>query len=630
MVKIIGIVISCLWLMTDFALAEPSGKFKAAAVEFNPQLMHFETNLPPLAVAAEKAASTGAKLIVLPELSNSGYFYNSSKQIAPYLDTIPGKTTRILEPITKKYHSYIAVGISEIDPVTHLAYNAAALIGPNGYIGKYRKNQLNSSDTRWATRGNLGFPVFDTELGKIALVICYDDVYLQSLLVPTLRDANIIAYITASDRLLPHEPGFKSNHSTIANIASLPGWLGVYVVATTRTDSETNPETMVTTHYDGGASIWNPMGKNLAQAPVSSPQDPKPPVTIFADIDPALYKNSVKQLLQARRRPELYQVISLYRAPSDPSASKQSHKINAALLQYTPKQADKKANLETITALLENNSGAKPNLIVLPANSLLGDGLTPEQLKQHAEDKQGNSIKQMSELAKQYHAHLVFSMPEREDNQFYQTAILLDDKGQIIGQYRKAHLNDQDKKWATAGNDLPVFKTSIGRVGIILDDEVQIPDLATVMAVSRADMVVIPSAWHGEYGGKVEVDPGLLIKPFPDNTMFMWYNIGKYAQAYTLVANYVGGEQKDLGSSGMYSLAPIQGFYPPQLASNNQAQAYIVSFDTLGSSDWWINQNDYIIGRRAELSAPTLLASNSSCFKSWLKNSRDNNFCWDH
>ena len=620
-----------LLLASTTLFAQPTNPFKVAAVEFNPQFMHFETNLPPLAAAAENAALKGAKLIVLPELANSGYFYNSSKQIAPYLDTIPGKTTAILEPIAKKYHSYITVGISEIDPVTHFAYNAAALIGPEGYIGKYRKNQLNASDTRWATRGNLGFPVFNTELGKIALVICYDDVYLQSLLIPALRDANIIAYITASDRLLAHEPGFKTNHSTIANIASLPGWMGVYVVATTRTDSETNPDNGITTHYDGGASIWDPMGKNLAQAPVSSPNNPAPPLTIFADIDPKLYQNAVKELLHTRRRPELYQALSLYRAPSDPTASTESHKINAALLQYQPTPGDKKANLAIINDLLQKNTSAKAvNLIVLPENSLIGDGLTSEQLQHYAEAIQDDSVKQMGALAKQYHAHLIFSMPEKFKNQFYQTAILFNEQGEMIGQYRKTHLNKQDKQWSTAGNEIPVFSTSLGRLGIILGDEVQIPDLATLMAVQRADMVVIPTAWHGEYGGKVEVDPGLLIKPFPQNTMFIWYNIGKYAQAYTLVANYVGGKQNDRGSSGLYSLAPIQGLYPPQLASSDQSQAYVVSFETLGAPDWWINQNDYIIGRRAELSAPALVATDSPCFVAWKKNSVDNNFCWDH
>lgn len=623
-IKKIVFTLACCLSANSFGLTDQP--FKAAAVEFNPKFMQFQNNLAPLAAKAEEAAKQGAKLIVLPELSNSGYLYNSRKQIEPYLDHIPGKTTAALEPIAHKYHTYIAVGISEEDPITHLAYNSAALIGPDGYIGKYRKNQLNSSDTRWATRGNLGYPVFNTELGKIALVICYDDIYLQSLLVPSLRGANIVAYITASDRLPPGQPGVKNNHSTIANIATLPGWVGVYLVATTRTDNETNPETGITTHYDGGASIWDPLGKNLAQAPVSPEKNPSAPVTIYANIDPKLYNNSVKAILQTRRRPELYHVLSLYRAPTDPAASTQAHAVNAALVQFTPVKNDKKANLATIKKLLANKNS---NLIILPENALIGDGLSPAELKQDAEDQDGLSIQQMSELAEQYHANLIFSMPEKLGKQFYETAFLFNEKGYIIGFYRKSHLNAEEKLWAQAGNKIPVFKTSIGRIGIMLGDEVQIPDMASVMAVKRADIIAIPTAWHGEYGGKVEVAPDLLVKPFPENTMFIWYDIAKYAQAYTLVANYTGGAQKDLGSSGVYSLAPVEGLYPPQLASPINQEAYLASFETLGSSDWWINQNDYIIGRRAELITPALMPMNSSCFKEWQKNSTNNEFCWD-
>lgn len=631
MTTLLRLMVIVLSILSNPLLAESLQPFKVAAVEFNPQFLQFETNLPPMVLAAEDAARKGAKLIVLPELSNSGYFYNSREQIAPFLDTIPGKTTKALETIAGKYHTYIAVGISEIDPQTQFAYNSAALIGPNGYIGKYRKNQLNSSDTTWAVRGNLGFPIFDTELGKIALVICYDDVYLQSLLIPALRGANIIAYITASDRLLTNEPGANANHSTIANIATLSGWMGLYIVATTRTDSETNPANGILTHYDGGASIWNPLGKNLAQAPISTPQHPTPPVSIYAEIDPLLYKNPAKEILQTRRRPELYQILSLYRAPSDPSASKESHQVKAALVQYSPIPGNKKANLNTIKNLLAKNKDlVGTNLIVFPENSLIGDGLTAQQMKQHAETLNDDSVKQMSLLAIQYQANLIFSMPEKIQNQFYQTAIFINEQGQLVGHYRKTHLNQQDKLWATAGNEIPIFITSIGRVGIIVGDEVQVPDLASVMAVKRADIVAIPTAWHGEYGGRVEVDPGLLIKPFPMNTMFMWYNFAKYAQSYTLVANFIGGAQNNLGSSGLYSLAPIQGFYPPQLASQDRQQVYTVSFKTLGAATWWINQNDYIIGRRTELIPPALMNMDSPCFKQWQQNSVANHFCWNN
>jgi predicted amidohydrolase len=76
--------------------------------------------------------------------------------LQPSLDPIPGKTTRLIEPITKNYRGYVVVGISETDPATGLAYNTSALIGPDGYIGKYGKIGLNPTDQLFFNPGNCG------------------------------------------------------------------------------------------------------------------------------------------------------------------------------------------------------------------------------------------------------------------------------------------------------------------------------------------------------------------------------------------------------------------------------------------------------------------------------------------
>lgn len=601
--------------------------FKVASIEFNPEFMAFETNLPKLFTVTEDAAKNGAQLIVLPEMATCGYIYKDRQQIEPFLDTIPGKTTANLESIAKQYNTYIVIGIGEIDPISKLAYNSAAIIGPHGYIGKYRKIGLNSDDAKWAVRGNLGVPVFDTLLGKIALLICYDDSYIQSFLLSSLRGANIIAYLTASDRLPLDEAGSQFNHSTIANVATLSGWIGTYIVGSSRTGIEKNPITNRSTYYVGGASIWSPTGKNLAQAQASSLENPLPGQTIYAMIDPALYQNKAKQILEERRKPRLYQVMNLYRAPIDPEASVASQHINAMLLQYTPIPGNKKANLEKINSLLQASNASSVNFIVLPENSLIG-GLTGSALLPHAESLQGESFHQLSELAKKYHSFLAFTMPEKDENTYYSSAILLNDKGEIVGHYRKAHLNTTEQSWAKAGDDLPVFATSLGRIAFIIGDEVQVPDISNVLAMKRADIIIIPTAWAGEYGTAVNVDPGLLIKPYPSNTMTHWYNVAKYSQAYTLVANYVGGSWK--GSSAMYSLDPVQDHYVPLVASLQDEIAFPVSFDTLGPMNWWMNQTYLITGQQVALNAPLTLDYTSTCFIQWKKDSTGNNFCWNH
>ena len=180
-----------------------STPFKVAAVEFNPVMMELEKNIEGAARAATEAAQNGAKLIVLPEAAVSGYIYKDREQFLPFMDTVPGQTTDALSRVCTQFNCYIAIGIAEIDPDTQLTYNSGALIGPKGYIGKYRKNGLNPSDILWFVPGNTGYPVFETELGNITMIICYDDTYYEPARVAALKNADIIAYICSSDRVLP-------------------------------------------------------------------------------------------------------------------------------------------------------------------------------------------------------------------------------------------------------------------------------------------------------------------------------------------------------------------------------------------------------------------------------------------
>src|SRR5262249_12586459 len=152
-----------------------------------------------------------------------------------------------------------------------------ALVGPDGFIGKYRKIGLNPTDQLFFAPGNLGVPVFNTPLGRIALNICFDDVYWELSRLPAVKGADIIAYISASDREFKDEPGAWLNHSTISMVQSMNAWNGVALIATDRKNTETNPVTGTSVYYGGAASIWSATGKKIAQAPATAAEAPPPP-----------------------------------------------------------------------------------------------------------------------------------------------------------------------------------------------------------------------------------------------------------------------------------------------------------------------------------------------------------------
>jgi len=610
--------------------ASEKAPFKVAAVEFNPLFKQREQNFPAMEALVKQAAEDQAKLILFPEMSTTGYLYGSRAEIAPFVDTIPGKTTAYFEELAKKYKVHIVVGMPEVDSATQMYYNAAFLVGPDGLIGKYRKNNLFLLESGWAGQGNLGIPVFDTELGKISIIICYDDYFYQSTRLASLKGANLLAFIASSGRMLDPDPQMAGVHISISDVQQQALQNGLFVVATNRTNIEKNETLGIGVHYLGGASIWDPLGKNIAQAPVSTQkgqaQSNAEPTILYGDIDPSLYENPAKELLK-HRRPELYGEILLNMSPRPMMASRQSHEVNALLVQYTPQINNITANKTKIDTLLNENVSLVTNLIVFPEHSLTGPPSSIEKAKEIASST-AEIDTYFSGLARIHDSYVIYSTVIRQRNNYYKVARLLDPRGDRVGEYRKTHLNAEEKKWLTAGDDLPVFETKIGRIGLLIGDEVLYPEAADVLSVRRADIIVVPVSWTGQYGIADELDKGFLARKYPSNTNVIWYATAKNTQAYLMAANFVKTDQDYLGSSGLYSLDPTNGYYPPVVASRDQEEVLAVNFQTIAPDTWWTSQQFIIDGRRPSLYIPLVVNTSHKCFQDWQKSADYFVSCW--
>lgn len=610
-------------LLMPFAIC--AKEIKVAAVEFAAKSPGFEANLPGIVDALTVAAKNGAKLMVLPEGATTGFLYQDTKALMPYADTVPGKTTEAISKVTKQFNAYVVVGMYEKNPITNKIYNAAVLIGPNGYIGKYHKNNLATGEGMVASPGNLGFPVFKTDIGKIGLVICFDDTNIQNLLLPVLRGADIVAQPIGSNKIPSIFTASYTNHSTMANISTAVSWMGTNVISTNSTRSEGLPEMAFVT-FDGSSSIWDNTGKRLISAPLSTVANPTKPQTVYATLN--LSKQSEqKNYWLKHRRPELYQDLNNYRYPDDGNATYQSRQVAAVLVQYEPKTGDVDANFKKVEQLLKQRTGVF-NLTVLPFNSFLGPvTLNKNTVAQYAEELNGKSYQLAAGLAKKYQTYVLFSMPEKRGNQYFQTAILFNGSGKQVGIYRKSHLNDSEKVWASAGNELPVFSTpNFGNVAVMLNDEVRIPEITQMYGIYRADLILVPTSYNQkEYGSVVDIPKGV-VQDASNRGMSMWYNIAKYAQAYTLVSNFIRGDQRAVGQSAVYSSAPEVGYYPPNIAPD-QEMAHLVNFTTHVNKTVFMDQERLIASRRWDQAVPLTLDMNSACFKEWQTNSTNKEVC---
>lgn len=595
--------------------------FTVAAVGFNPELFELDRNITAASAMIEEAASNGAKIIVLPELCMSGCNYPSLEAWLPYMDTVPGKATDAFAKIAKAHGCYITFGVAEVEPATGMTYNAAALVGPDGYVGKYRKTGTNMADVTSFRGGNAGYPVFATEYGNIAMFICYDDTFWEPARVAAVKGANIICHSVASARGIttgPMEAATNAvNHSTIAAAQEWCAWNGVALISANSDNSESNPITGMT-YWEGGAqAIWSPNGTLLARSESTTPDVSvvNEATVIYATIDPALFDNPQRSTFEDRR-PELYNNLSFYRVPIDLWANLTPHDVSAHALQYAIASGDTKANITTTDNFIVELEATKPTnaLVVLPAFSFTGMPSSTDEAHAWAEAEMGLTTQVLSGYATRLGAHVVGSHIERDGDQLFHTVLLLGSNGKLMGRYRQTHLDESMKAWATPGNDIPVFTTELGTIGLLTCSDVRFPEAAGTLEVSRADIIAIPSCWDGNYGGWVNEPEGLFTNPYPKNSMIYWYAIAKCMQAFTVVANPVGGACK--GSSGIFTLSPVMG-EAATVGSDSKTEIVSAEFTTLGTKLSWMNQQVLVTQRRADLAVPLTLPVDSPAFIQW-------------
>ncbi len=138
----------------------------------------------------EEAARRKADLVVLGEtLTYAGV----GSSYADCAESIPGPSTDYFGELAKKHELYVVAGLIERD--RHQLFNVAVLIGPEGKVaGKYRKICLPDGEYDKGMSPGSDYPVFDTRLGKIGMMICYDGFFPEVARELSNRGAEIIAW----------------------------------------------------------------------------------------------------------------------------------------------------------------------------------------------------------------------------------------------------------------------------------------------------------------------------------------------------------------------------------------------------------------------------------------------------
>ncbi len=195
----------------------PDGtKTRIACIQMQPVIGKVEANVAHSIELINRAAGLGAKLVVLPELCNSGYVFKSREEAFAVAETIPaGPTVKAWSEIAAKHGLHLVAGICE--RAGDKLFNSAVLIGPAGYIGTFRKVHLWNEENLYFEPGDLGFPVFHTAIGRIGMAICYDGWFPETFRLCALQGADIVCVPT---NWVPI-PGQDPKREAMANILAM-------------------------------------------------------------------------------------------------------------------------------------------------------------------------------------------------------------------------------------------------------------------------------------------------------------------------------------------------------------------------------------------------------------------------
>lgn len=172
--------------------------------------------------------------------------------------------------------------------------------------------------------------------------------------------------------------------------------------------------------------------------------------------------------------------------------------INLLGIQFDPKMGDKTSNFQKIASILAQNEGFSPDLVLL--SECFNSGYYPPSFQENAEYLgAGETSMFLSGMAERYNTYIAGSFIQKTPDNFKNTLVVFDRKGQIIGKYSKIHLFDYldnfESNFVEAGDELVVIDLDFAKVGLSICYDLRFPVLYQKMAEKGATLFLNSACW---------------------------------------------------------------------------------------------------------------------------------------
>lgn len=166
---------------------------------------------------------------------------------------------------------------------------------------------------------------------------------------------------------------------------------------------------------------------------------------------------------------------------------------------------DKDSNIDRAVKMIEESSKNGADIVVLP--EMFNCPYDNTKFRNYSEDiPNGKTIKSISKAAKEYGAHVIAgSIPEICEDKLYNTCVVIDDNGNIIGRHRKLHLFDinipgkiefRESDTLSPGDNITVVDTRFCKIGIAICYDIRFPEIFRLMAQKGAQIIAVPAAFN--------------------------------------------------------------------------------------------------------------------------------------
>lgn len=230
-------------------------------------------NIQKLQDNIQKAAAMGAELVVLQELHNGLYFCQTENtEIFNQAEPIPGPSTETFGKLAKELGIVLVLSLFE-RRAPGLYHNTAVVLEKDGSIaGKYRKMHIPDDPAYYEkfyfTPGDLGFEPIDTSVGRLGVLVCWDQWYPEAARLMAMRGAEMLIYPTAI--------GWESTDTEEEKKRQLNAWItvqrghavanGLPVITVNRTGHEPDPSGQTNgIQFWGNSFVAGPQGELLTE-----------------------------------------------------------------------------------------------------------------------------------------------------------------------------------------------------------------------------------------------------------------------------------------------------------------------------------------------------------------------------